>query len=146
MLQASLALLCCGICLPVPSHCCWEGLQVGSPIQGWHSFYVMMAEARQVYRSLLRTISQRVSSRSGNPMWHEYIAQEFRRNAGEKDPERISRLLDLAKDYRNLVESVHYEKARAFLSCWRPFVHKPRHGQKSCRLCRITSRSPWHAI
>ncbi len=72
-----------------------------------------MAEVRQAYRFLLRTVRDRVSLRKENPIWHDYIVEEFRRNAKETDPLKVQKLLQLAKDYAQLVQDVHYEKVRA---------------------------------
>lgn len=72
-----------------------------------------MAEARQAYRFLLRTVRDRISSRKENPIWHDYIVEEFHRTAKETDPLKVQKLLHLAKDYAHLVQDVHYEKVCA---------------------------------
>ena len=69
-----------------------------------------MAEARQVLRSLLRVVRQRISARHDNPVFLDYIISEFRASASEADPERVKYLLQLAKDYRDYVLAVHHEK------------------------------------
>ncbi|EIE19606.1 hypothetical protein COCSUDRAFT_54555 [Coccomyxa subellipsoidea C-169] len=69
-----------------------------------------MAEVRQVYRILLRTVRDRISSRNQNSIWHDYIVEEFHRNATEKNPAKVQELLRLAKDYAQLVQGVNYEK------------------------------------
>jgi hypothetical protein len=56
-------------------------------------------------------VSQRIASQKNNPIWHKYIVEEFRRNANESDPKKIEKQLQLAKDYANLIQDVHYEKA-----------------------------------
>lgn len=70
-----------------------------------------MGEVRQIYRNLLRAVRQRISPRRDNPIWHNYIVEEFHRSATEKDPEKIRKLLRIAEDYTNLIQDVHYEKA-----------------------------------
>ncbi|BDA46643.1 hypothetical protein COCOBI_09-0960 [Coccomyxa sp. Obi] len=69
-----------------------------------------MADVRQVYRFLLRTVRDRISSRKENPIWHDYIVEEFHRNAKGTDPLKVQKLLQLANDYAQLVQDVHYEK------------------------------------
>ncbi len=82
-----------------------------------------MAEVRQVYRILLRTVRDRISSRNQNSIWHDYIVEEFHRNATEKNPAKVQELLRIAKDYAQLVQGVNYEKVSALttpdlLSFW----------------------------
>lgn len=72
-----------------------------------------MAEVRQVYRFLLRTVRDRISSRKENSIWHDYIVEEFHRNASESDPAKAQKLLQIAKDYAQLAQDVHYEKVQS---------------------------------
>ena len=65
-------------------------------------------------RSLLRAIRQRISPKSQNSMWHDYVVAEFRRHAGETDPSKLQQLSQLVEDYTNLVHDVRHEKVSCF--------------------------------
>ena len=69
-----------------------------------------MAEVKQVYRFLLRTVRDRITSRRQNHIWHDFIVGQFHRNSTERDPAKVQELLQIAKDYAQLVQDVHYEK------------------------------------
>jgi hypothetical protein len=69
-----------------------------------------MTEVKQVYRFLLRTVRDRITSRRQNPIWHDFIVGQFHGNSTERDPAKVQELLQIAKDYAQLVQDVHYEK------------------------------------
>jgi hypothetical protein len=79
-----------------------------------------MTETRQVLRALLRVVRQRVAARRDNPVFHDHLVEEFRKNAAETDPIKIQELLRLAKDYTDYVHAVHHERVSRSLICLLP--------------------------
>ena len=73
-----------------------------------------MSESIHALRALLRALRQRVSPRQQNSMWHDHVMAEYRRNAGETDPARLQNLLQLVRDYTDLVNDVHHERVGSF--------------------------------
>ncbi|KAI5070839.1 hypothetical protein GOP47_0015182 [Adiantum capillus-veneris] len=71
-------------------------------------------ETRSVYRNLLKTLRTHVGKGSTKTDFRDYIAQEFRKNAGLTDKDLIKKRLQLAEDYAGLVQSVHHHKALLF--------------------------------
>ena len=71
-----------------------------------------MSESTHALRALLRAIRQRISPKSQNSMWHDYVIEEYRRHAGETEPAKLQHLLQLVQDYTNLVHDVHHERVR----------------------------------
>ena len=78
-----------------------------------------MAEARQVLRQILRVVDRHVTSVNGNTTWRQHILQEFRQSVGVEDPALRDQLLQQAKDYAFLVNSVQEYKVRA-VWLWHP--------------------------
>ena len=89
-----------------------------------------MSKGIHAVRGLLRAIRQRISPKSQNSMWHDYVIEEYRRHAGETDPAKLQHLSQLVQDYTNLVHDVHYERVR----CCRADADTVMHGRISCVL------------
>ena len=69
------------------------------------------AEARAVYRLLLRAVDRNITSATGNTAWRQQVAAEFRRGAGAAaDPAAAAAALQLARDYAFLITSVREHK------------------------------------
>lgn len=79
-----------------------------------------MARIPRVYRALLRTIDRRITAVSGNTLWRDFVAKEFRRHSKETDPEVVQALLQEAEDYAALVESIHRHKVGPNPRCFLP--------------------------
>ena len=75
----------------------------------------LMAEAREAYRHLLRAISNHISKKGSSAKcpWKEYVSAEFRRHASEHDPAKAQWLVQLAKDYTFLANSVKEHRVRS---------------------------------
>ncbi len=79
---------------------------------------------------LLRAVDRNITSVTGNHLWRNFIASEFRKHRDDTDASRIQQHLQLAKDYAFLITSVREHKVRActhagyqnrleaFLGCW----------------------------
>ncbi len=67
-------------------------------------------EARHVYRSLLRAVDQNITSATGNALWRNFVASEFRKHKGESDTTTVQERLQEAKDYAFLIDSVREHK------------------------------------
>ena len=64
-----------------------------------------MAEARHALRQVLRTVDQHLTRVNDNKLWRTHIINLFRK-LEDSDPEKQRQLLQQAKDYAYLVNSV----------------------------------------
>ncbi|KAG7667396.1 hypothetical protein Ndes2526B_g04083 [Nannochloris sp. 'desiccata'] len=65
-----------------------------------------MAEALQVYRTLLRAINRNVTHVTGNRQWYIFAKDEFRRHRTASEDKERAELLRLAKDYAFMINGV----------------------------------------
>lgn len=65
-----------------------------------------MAEALQVYRTLLRAINRNITSVTGNREWYIFARDEFRRHHKASDEKERAELLQLATDYAFMINGV----------------------------------------
>jgi len=69
-----------------------------------------MAEARHALRQVLRTVDQHLTRVNDNKLWRTHIINLFRK-LEDSDPEKQRQLLQQAKDYAYLVNSVQEHRA-----------------------------------
>lgn len=67
-------------------------------------------ETLSVYRKLLRAIKTHITKDLARSPFKEYVALEFRKNAGLADKSMATKKLQLAQDYVTLLHSVHHHK------------------------------------
>jgi Complex 1 protein (LYR family) len=65
-----------------------------------------MAEALQVYRTLLRAINKNITGATGNKQWYAFATEEFRRHRTAADEKERAELLQLARDYAFMINGV----------------------------------------
>ncbi|GMH32918.1 hypothetical protein BSKO_00752 [Bryopsis sp. KO-2023] len=66
-----------------------------------------MANVREVYRKLLRTVDKNITQVTGNTLWRDFVKKEFRKS---QEVAAVPHLLNQAEEYVYLVESVHENK------------------------------------
>jgi hypothetical protein len=65
-----------------------------------------MAEALQVYRTLLRAINRNITTTTGNRQWYVFATEEFRKHSKASDDKERAELLQLARDYAFMINGV----------------------------------------
>jgi hypothetical protein len=65
-----------------------------------------MAEALQVYRTLIRAINRNITHATGNRQWYAFAQDEFRRHRQTSDDKEQAELLQLARDYVFMINGV----------------------------------------
>jgi len=80
-----------------------------------------MAEALQVYRTLLKAIRRNITSATGNRQWYIYAKDEFRRHRAASEDNDRAELLQLARDYAFMINGVkdHTVRNSRNMSCHR---------------------------
>jgi hypothetical protein len=113
----------------------------------------MAGEVRQVLRNLLRSVDRNISSTTGTQRqrWRQYVLAQFRAHQQQQhDPQKQRELLQLAKDYGFLIDSVREHKVQIlslvdFPDCTAPnkcaptFAHIPMSLTASRSCCSPTT-------
>lgn len=76
-----------------------------------------MAEALQVYRTLLRAIQRNITHANGNKQWYIFAKEEFRRHRTAPEDGERAELLQLARDYAFMINGVKNHTVSKFLLC-----------------------------
>jgi hypothetical protein len=63
-------------------------------------------KAVRVYRDLLRTLRQHVTSNAQTTDWLQYVSAEFRRHQHVTDAAEVKRLLTTAQNYKEMLNAV----------------------------------------
>lgn len=92
----------------VPEHCVIEVIPKPASVtfQLESIIFLVMAEALQVYRTLLRAINRNVTHVTGNRQWYIFAKDEFRRHRTASEDKERAELLRLAKDYAFMINGV----------------------------------------
>ena len=81
-----------------------------------------MAAVRHALRQVLRTVDQHLTRVNDNKLWRTHVINLFRR-LEDADPEKQRQLLQQAKDYAYLVNSVQEHRVSSLYQYNQHFAH-----------------------
>lgn len=67
-------------------------------------------KASAIFHRLLRVVDRYITKRNANPLWRNYVLDQFHQNRNLADPKKIQKLFAIALEYSDLVQSVHENK------------------------------------